>query len=60
MKYRYIQHIDTHIEVEVEAESEEEAEEKGLTKVLDMSDEEYSRQLVAYAEAGRGIVEEIT
>jgi len=60
MKYRYIQHIDTHIEVEVEAENKDEAEEKAITETVDMSNEEYSRQLVANAEAGESIIEEIT
>lgn len=60
MKYRCIQHIDTHIEMEVEAKDEAEAEEKGMTEVLDMAENEYSRQLVANAEIGEWIIEEIT
>ena len=60
MKYRCIQHIDTHIEVEVEAKNEEEAEEKANTEITGMTEEAYNQRVVDNAEVGEWIIEEIT
>jgi len=59
-KYRYIQHVDTYVEVEVESNNQDEARDKAIEIMTNMPDEEYNQQLIANAEAGEGLIDEIT
>ena len=59
-KYRYIQHVDTYAEVEVESNNQDEARDKAIEVMANMPDEEYNQQLIANAEAGEDLIDEIT
>ena len=59
-KYRYIQHVDTYVEVEVESNNPDEARDEAIEVMTNMPDEEYNQQLIANAEAGEGLIDEIT
>ena len=60
MKYQVHQHVDSYFEVTVEANSEEEALEVAQPLLENMSNEEFTRQVIANSEVdNETLVEEV-
>lgn len=51
MEFNFCQHIDSYIEVVVEADNAEQAEELARVAMMDMPDEEFTKQVIANVEA---------